>query len=161
MNRPRFRTSYEAHVGTVLRILRRLGVSPGDIEDVCHEVFLVFMRRLPEIADAGSDGAFLCAVAYRCASDYRKLRRHDAQELSPDGATSASPENLYALRGDLERALDQLSEARRAVLVLHGLEGMSAREIADVMQIPENTVYSRLRLAREDFERAIGNEVQS
>ena len=57
----------------------------------------------------------------------------------------------------LDDALSRIELGRRAVLVLHEIEEMTAPEIAQVLGIPMNTVYSRLRVAREELEDALGN----
>lgn len=158
----RFRESYDAHFSAVLRLLRRLGVDAGDLEDVCHDVFMVFMKRLSEIEDPTKDRAYLFAVAYRTAADFRKLSRHKNQPMPEAGLEpgGAHPEELYALRNDLARALAQLPDDRRAVLVFHELEGLGVPEIAEITNTPLNTVYSRLRLARVDFERVIAEAAE-
>ncbi len=55
----------------------------------------------------------------------------------------------------LDRALETIEVGRRAVLVLHEIEEMTAPEIAKAMSLPLNTVYSRLRVAREELEVAL------
>lgn len=154
----RFSEAYEAQFAPLHRFLRRLGVRSADLEDVCHEVFLIFHRKIDRIAAGVSDRTFLFGIGARAAADYRRLARHRAVELDEATHAGASTEDLYRLRGDLERALDALHEDRRAVLVMHELEAMTAPEIADALGIPLNTVYSRLRLARADFERALSDE---
>ena len=52
-------------------------------------------------------------------------------------------------------ALDDLELDRRAVLILHDIDGHSVPEIARALSIPLNTAYSRLRLAREQFKAAV------
>jgi RNA polymerase sigma-70 factor, ECF subfamily len=153
----RFSSAYEAHFSDVYRFLRRLGVREGDIEDVCHEVFIVFHRKMGEVLPDVSDRSFLLGIGSRVAADYRRLKRHTVTTMEDASivAASAHPEALYAMRGDLERSLDRLAEERRTVLVMHELEGMSAPEMASVLGIPLNTVYSRIRLARADFDRAV------
>ena len=73
-------------------------------------------------------------------------------------ALGASPE-ANALANEslilVQCALDSLDIEKRAVFVLHELEDMAAREIAEALGVRLNTVYSRLRLARLEFERAI------
>lgn len=151
----RFSDVYEAQFGPLHRFLRRLGVRPGDLEDVCHEVFLIFHHKIDRIAAGVSDRAFLFGIGARAAADYRRLARHGTIGLDDEDHPVAHAEDLYRLRADLERALDRLPIERRAVLVMHELEGMTAPEIAQAIAIPLNTVYSRLRLARADFERAL------
>ena len=68
------------------------------------------------------------------------------------------PENQVARRQAAElarNALDSLDERRRMVFVLVEFEQMTAPEVASTLSIPLNTVYSRLRTARREFEQAI------
>jgi len=55
----------------------------------------------------------------------------------------------------LDEALSTIELGRRAVLVLHEIEEMTAPEISQVLGIPMNTVYSRLRVGREELESAL------
>jgi RNA polymerase sigma-70 factor (ECF subfamily) len=55
----------------------------------------------------------------------------------------------------LDAALESIEVGRRAVLVLHEIEEMTAPEIANVLSIPLNTVYSRLRVARAELEASL------
>ena len=72
----------------------------------------------------------------------------DAAHLVPPGA-------LLAVRLESARALDELDMDGRAVLVMHDLEEYSMPEIAQVIDAPLNTLYSRLRLARKKFTAAV------
>ena len=56
----------------------------------------------------------------------------------------------------LERILDRLPDEQRAVFCLFELEGMTGEEIAEAIEIPLGTAYSRLRLARAAFGAAVG-----
>ncbi len=81
--------------------------------------------------------------------------------LKPDssGAFAAIPEQKsddatrHEAKDLLMRALDELTLVKRDVFVMHDVEGMDAKDIAVLLGIPVNTVYSRLRLAREELER--------
>ena len=53
------------------------------------------------------------------------------------------------------KALDALDLDKRAVLVMHELDGVAIPDVAMALSIPLNTAYSRLRLARRDFEKAV------
>ena len=98
---------------------------------------------------------WLFSFALRYAANYRKLARHRA-ELSDavDARTPASDARTEA-RDLVLRALTRLEFDRRSVLVMHDLEGFGAGDIAVDLGIPVNTVYSRLRLARDQFRDAI------
>jgi RNA polymerase sigma-70 factor (ECF subfamily) len=100
---------------------------------------------------------WLFAFAVRAAADYRRLSRHsvfvDSDQESVDPALT--PEEA-AIRSDagrlVQRGLDALSLPTRAVLVMYEIDGRDMKEIADALEIPVNTAYSRLRLARATFE---------
>src|SRR5262249_42791737 len=65
-------------------------------------------------------------------------------------------------RGDLLRALDQVNEAQRCILLLVGVEGLSFAEAARVLDVPIGTVMSRLSRAREKLAQIMeGNVVDT
>ena len=75
----------------------------------------------------------------------------------PDASTAGpaeSAEQAEALRV-LDQLLRELEEGRRAVFILAEIEQMTAAEIAEALGINVNTVYSRLRVARQEFECAL------
>lgn len=161
-----FRTLYEENVSFVWRNLRRLGTWPNDLEDRTQEVFMVAFRRLPTFEDRGFGArAWLFQILLRVASDARRHRRRHPEDPTSDiGAHCASdsadadPVQVLQRRRDVEtldRALATIDVARRAVLVLHEIEEMSAPEVAKILEIPVNTVYSRLRVARAELELAL------
>ena len=160
-----FRTLYEAHVDFVWRNLRRLGVYESDVDDRTQEVFVVAHRRFDQFEDRGhGPRAWLFQIVLRVASDARRHRRRHPED--PDGgdalgrAAVEAPQADALLRNEalsqLDAALDTIDVGRRAVLVLHEIEEMTAPEIAQVLGIPLNTVYSRLRVARAELEDALG-----
>ncbi|MDB4940740.1 MAG: polymerase sigma factor RpoE [Labilithrix sp.] len=156
-----FRALYDAHVAFVWRNLRRLGVMDRDVEDKCQEVFVVAHRRWIEFADRGhGPRAWLFQIVVRVAADARRHRRR--HPIDPDGGcagerVSIEPPQAEALARSealamLDRALASIEMGRRAVLVLHEIEQMTAPEVARTLEIPLNTVYSRLRVARVELE---------
>jgi len=155
-------TVYEVHFRYVWRCLRSLGVRDSQLEDALQDVFIVVQRRLPAFDGRAELGTWLYAIALRIARKNRDrarrepasleaAREHDpelpaAPEMSGDGALEA--ERLLLAR----RALSSLDDDKREIFVLARVEQMSAPEIASVLGIPLNTVYSRLRAARLAFE---------
>lgn len=161
-----FRALYEAHVDFVWRNLRRLGVSESDADDSTQEVFVIAHRRFDEFADRGhGPRAWLFQIVLRVASGVR--RHHRRHPEVPDGGMAVDRETIDAPQADafarrealskLDAALATIDMARRAVLVLHEIEEMTAPEIAEILGIPLNTVYSRLRIARIELEQAIAS----
>lgn len=154
--RPDFRTLFERELGYVLETLRRLGVARADVEDMAHEVFVAVLKQLDAYDPARPMKPWLFGFAFRIASQYkRKARRTEVlgePEKVVDGA--ARPDARYEKerkRRMVQAALDELELDRRAVFVMHDIDDCTGEEIARTLEIPLGTVYSRLRLAREDF----------
>jgi RNA polymerase sigma-70 factor (ECF subfamily) len=159
--RPDFRGLFEEHFGYVWNSLRHFGVHANDLEDLAHEVFLRVHERFDEYDPSRPLRPWLCAFAYRVASAHRRLARHRVEvvgaQLDPVDSGAGADEAL-AHREDRAlalTALDSIDIERRAVFVLHELDGVSIPEVASALEIPTSTAYSRLRLARQEFNAAV------
>ncbi len=159
-----FRALYDQHVDFVWRNLRRLGISAAEVDDRTQEVFVVAHRRWDSFTDQGhGPRAWLFQIVLRVVSDARRHRRRHPEDADGGYAESLRAEPAAQLEEmarkealvELDRALATIDIGRRAVLVLHEIEDMTAPEIAKAMELPLNTVYSRLRVAREELERAL------
>jgi RNA polymerase sigma-70 factor (ECF subfamily) len=157
-----FRGIFEREVSYVLNTLRRLGVREADLPDQTQEVFVVVHALMDDFDPARPLRPWLFGIAYRTASRYRRLARN-ARELPTDLADRAladeaplADEQLARARAmDLAiRALDAIDLPRRSVFIMSELDGVAMPEIARVLEIPVNTAYSRLRLARAEFSAA-------
>ncbi len=151
-----FRAMFAAELGYVCRTLRRLGVREGDLEDAAQETFLAVHGKWSDFDPARPIRPWLFGFAFRMAANYRRKRREAASEQGEDVvAREASPEDA-AVTGQARTlalaALDKMDDDRRDVFVMHDLEGFDAPEMAEMLGIPLNTVYSRLRTARAEFE---------
>ena len=153
-----FDALFQSECSYVFHSLRRLGVHERDLEDVAHEVFLAIHRKLSDYDASRPLRPWIFAFAYRFAADYRKLARNRREQL-PDEAhdpPDSSPdvgERLDAARSRqlVLEALEALDLDKRAVFVMHELDGTPIPAVASALGIPLNTAYSRLRLAREAF----------
>lgn len=149
---------YRTHVGFVWRVVHRLGVPSASIEDLVQEAFLVARRRLVELdADIDTRGWLYTIARGVVANDRRGRQRRERRHLEADPpASSADPEQLAvqteAIRV-VERFLARLSDDQRIVFELVDIEGFTGPEVAKAVNVPLDTVYSRLRLARAAFER--------
>lgn len=154
-----FEALFRREVGYVCGVLRRLGVREPDIEDVAQELFLRVHRKLDTFDSSRPLRPWLFGFAYRSASEYRRSPRHRALPLDGDASEAAvdvdEPGEASARRALVAEALDSLDLDRRAILVGFELDELPMKDMAATMGIPLNTAYSRLRLAREDFAKAV------
>ena len=155
---PSFERVFHDHAPFVWRALRRLGVHEADVEDVCQEVFLVVHRRLADFEGRSSLRTWIYGICVRSASDWRR-KPHRSREAPVDPLPepripAPQHEELERRRAveALDRALDRLDEAHRAVFVLYEIEGLSMNEIAEALGCPLQTGYSRLHAARRQIE---------
>lgn len=156
--RERLSAMFEAHYDLVWRVLRRVGLPDATAEDGAQQVFIIASRRLSDI-EPGKERAFLCATAVKVAGPLRSRTRRDvAEEDAPEPVDHDTPAELVQRkqqRALLDRFLSELDEDLRTVLVLTELEGLSKREVAEALGIPEGTAASRLRRAREELARLL------
>ena len=152
---------YEAHFDFVWRSARRLGASPGFLDDVVQEVFLVVHRRLAEFERRSSLKSWLFGITRRVVRDQRRTARRRPAELldsePPDAAAPGADQRLL-LREQAEllhELLGSLDDDKREAFVLAELEQMSGPEIAEALHTNLNTVYARVRAARQEFEAAL------
>lgn len=157
------RELFESHAGFVWRTLRYQSVAERDLDDVSQEVFVVIFRKLPTFEPHGSLKAWIYGVCVRVARDYRNRahKRHEVlvDELSDEVGHAAIGSNSEveaeaerrAQQRRLHELLQRLDEDKRAVLVLHELEGLPMNEVAELVQCPVKTAYSRLAAARKQM----------
>lgn len=166
-----FRRVYDSEFQPVWHSLRRFGVRERDLEDAVHEVFVVVHRKWGDYDPERPLRPWLVGIAFRVASDFRKKAQHRREIAKDDIEVDQSPLSAPQKSADQQMesqqnkdlvhlALAQLDEERRAILVLHELEGMPVPAIAELYEtmgqtIPINTLYSRLRLGREQFTKAV------
>ena len=157
---------YEAHFRYVWRCLKGLGVEPGYLDDAAHDVFLVVQRKLPAFdGEQARLTTWLYEIAVRVGRRYRSRRARDGarhvelasdDERAPLTTPGQGPEHERRERLQLAReALATLDDAKREAFVLACIEQRSAPEIARITGLPLNTVYSRIRAARQAFQAEI------
>jgi RNA polymerase sigma-70 factor (ECF subfamily) len=151
---------YEAHYRYVWRCLRSLGVREPQLDDALQDVFIVVQRRLAEFDGRVALSTWLYAIALRVARKARERARREADKSAEPLSTEEPPAPQADAEATLSsnqrlllarRALEALDDDKREVFVLANIEQMSAPEIVEVLGIPLNTVYSRLRAARLAF----------
>ncbi len=152
---------YEAELAYVWSALRRLGVPGHDREDLAHEVFVTALERLPSFDAARPLRPWLFGIALRVVARQRRRARYvrEIPAEAPDAVDGGPPPDEAAVAGQEQRlvleALEALDLDRRAVVVLHDLDGHPIPEVARALNLRLNTAYSRLRLGRAEFVAAV------
>jgi RNA polymerase sigma-70 factor (ECF subfamily) len=154
---PRLKALVELHFDFIGRVVRNVGVPAAEIDDVLQRVFCSAAQRLDDIVP-GSERAFLVQSALNWAANARRARARIREigmtELPEVADEAASPEDLTDRRraaAILDHLLAHMELDLRTVFVLYEVEQMSQIQIADLLGVPQGTVASRLRRAREDF----------
>lgn len=161
-----FERVYDEHVEFIWRGARRLGVNEGAIDDVVQQVFLVVHRRFGEFEGRSSLKTWLFGILLRVVREHRRAlrrksphwfgKRVDTDDLADDSGRSSPAESLERAEAwkILDRLLKSLESEKRDVFVMMEIEQMTATEVSEATGLRPSAVYSRLRAARIDFERA-------
>lgn len=151
--------AFQEQLDYVWRTLRRFGTPPSEVEDLAQEVFLALRRAWPEYDPERPLRPYLFGIAFRIASAHQRKRKREIVSSAIEmGDSGPGPEdNLQAkeARVVVLAALERIPLPRRAVLVMHDLDGVPVHEVASTLSIPRFTVYSRLRKARKELEAAL------
>ena len=148
------------HGSMVLAVARRVTGHIQDAEDAFQAAFLVLARRAGQITRPELLGNWLYGVAYRTALEARAARRRVKEQQGvaelPErsgGSSGRLPSPGSPDSDDLRRVIDEelalLPEKYRTAVVLCDLEGLSRRDAAGRLKIPEGTLSSRLNHARK------------
>jgi RNA polymerase sigma-70 factor, ECF subfamily len=160
---PSFEALYHEHFAFVWRTLWRLGVWHASVADAAQDVFLVVHRRHADLRGNSVARSWVYGIVVRVARDYRRtqLRKGVQSGLEPDEFSDPRARNAAEQLEQseavitLNRLLDTLDDDKREALVLVELEQMTVPEIAQLLSVNPNTIYTRLRAARQDFARAL------
>ncbi|OJH37544.1 RNA polymerase subunit sigma-70 [Cystobacter ferrugineus] len=141
----------------------------SDVDDITQDALIAILRGLPSYRGEGAFaswadrvvGRVTFAASKRARVERTRLKQDEEDESAPVLADDAPPEDCI-LRRRMEKLLDKLSEEQRRALVLHHVMGMSVPEMAEELEVPFETVRSRLRLGkahlRELLFRQVGHE---
>jgi RNA polymerase sigma-70 factor (ECF subfamily) len=164
---PSFEHVYAQTFPAVWRTARRLGVEDSAVDDVVQEVFVTVYRRLDQFEGRCALKTWVLGILMRVVGNYRRTRRRKGAAHATSSVVG-DPEVVVSHAADplelasrnqagrlLHELLAKLDEHKASVFVLAEIEGLSVPEIAEATDTNVNTVYSRLRAARKDFERAL------
>ena len=151
-----FEAIYKTHSGRLYSVACRMLGNPADAEDLLQEIFLAAHRKLHSFRGDSALGTWLYRLATNLCLDHLRSRATrssqmtgalDEQPALADSSSRKLAERTVA-KMDLERALAQLPEGCRTAFVLHDVEGLEHREVADMLGIAEGTSKSQVHKAR-------------
>jgi RNA polymerase sigma-70 factor (ECF subfamily) len=156
---PPFEAVYAAEFDFAWRSLRRLGVPPALLEDAAQDVFVVVNRQLAGFEGRSSMRTWIFSIAIRVAKEHRRRHFRTLEAVPVDPPSAPTPPHDLLERSEavvlLDRLLGTLDEDKRAIFILAELEQMSVPQIAAAVGANANTVYTRLRAARQRFNLAL------
>ena len=159
-----FESIYTQYFDFVWSSVRRLGVSSVATDDVVQEVFIVIHSRLHTLEKPQALRSWIYGIVRRTVSGHHRSRRAkeasgaalaaepNAQPIPPTPADLIEQNDKVKL---LFTVLEELDEPKREVFSMAELDELTVPEIAEILEIPLNTAYSRLRTARQVFEEAL------
>jgi RNA polymerase sigma-70 factor, ECF subfamily len=145
----------------VARWIRAFGGLDADLEDLAQEVFVVVRRQLAKF-DGNNLAGWLYRITQRTVRDYRERawfrrsvgKEHDDSRAQLSSTMEADPSEVVERRESirvLSQLLAQMSESHRTAFILFEIEGYTGEEIAQLEEIPLNTVWTRLHHARKEL----------
>lgn len=139
----------------------RIAGSPEDGEDLLQEIFLQAYRKLDTFKGDSALGTWLYRLAMNHCLDYVRSRQAKMSKLteSLDAHTALEPvarRDTPIARLDLDRALERLPDGCREAFVLHDVEGLDHKEVAERLGIAEGTSKSQVFKARLKLRALLG-----
>lgn len=153
---------YDRHQAAVRRFATRMTGSSDDGDDLVHATFLAALRTAGAFDAKRSCRAWLLGITARLIQRERSTLARWGRLLAGFRTAEPSwvrdPEGVLSAREGIERGLSHLSEAKRGVLLMAEVEGLSGEEIAEALDIPVGTVWTRLHHARRELMALLGPE---
>lgn len=157
-----WREFYSIHASRLGRFLERMGVPAADVEDVLQDVFVALHDCLGDYDGRTAFKGWLLGVAMNHVRAHRRrLWRRRLGRLAGFGGWSDDPDDPELVLGrdealqELQWILSRMNDTHREAFVLYEIEELDGNSIAQILGCPLNTVWSRVRLARDDFRRLL------
>lgn len=160
-----FNVVYREQRGRVLGAVRNVLGPSDEVEDVVQQAFIEIHRSLPRFEGRSRLSTWVYRIAVNVALQH--VRRRIRKRWLRLGSTGSESENLPSRADAVGRLegrellehvyaqVDRLSAKKRAVWTLHEIQGLDPGEISQILDIPVNTVRSRLIAARNEMKAAL------
>ena len=151
--------AYERELDYLFQTLRRLGANPREIEDLAQEVFLILHRNWSSLDLSRPLRPYIFAVAFRMVCAHRRRRGREVPYANLEAEDQGTgPEGSLQSKESVElllAALDTVPLQRRAVVIMHDLDGLPIVEVAATLSLTRFGAYARLRKARKELASAL------
>jgi RNA polymerase sigma-70 factor (ECF subfamily) len=153
---------YDRHRAAVFQFVARALGNPADVEDIVHATFMTAAKAAASFDGRETCRPWLVGIAGRLIQRRRRSLFRFGRALSEltlhEAQRDVDPTQQLGARDQVTRiatALQTLSEAKRLVLLLTEVEGLSCQEVAKALEIPIGTVWTRLHHARKDLQHCL------
>ncbi|KRF22537.1 RNA polymerase sigma factor [Paenibacillus sp. Soil787] len=152
-----FEHIYEAHADSVYAFLKIRLRDSFLIEDIFQETFTAVYRQISDWDDLRSPKAWILTIAHRKMVDRLRRNAHETAVVETDSIweQQINPDYSHLFVNEMLYALDPLS---REILYGVYIEGLTYKEIAGVLGIPEGTAKSRCHYARTKLKERLGGD---
>jgi len=155
---------FDVHHDRLYRLARRLSQNREEAQDLVQDTFLRAGRSRDGVPKgASAEEAWLVRVLVNlCRDRWRRMKvRVRANTRCPTPAAGANPEGTYIDRLAVQAALARLAPRRRAIVVLHEIDGLEVPSIGRLLGVSAVTVRWHLSRARTELGRALGTDPRS
>jgi RNA polymerase sigma-70 factor (ECF subfamily) len=157
---------FDRYALDVRRFIARLGVAPGDVDDLTQTTFLIVLDAAPRYRGGQPARAWLFGLAANAVRAHRRMSARIARKLAawsrePQHTMAGSLSDSLEVREDCARAaraLSRLSARKREVFVMVAMEGLPAETVGEALGIPVGTVWTRLHHARRELRAHLAEE---
>ena len=153
---------YDRHRAAIFQFVARAMGNPADVEDVVHATFMTAVKAAASFDGRDTCRPWLMGIAGRLVHRRRRglfrLGRALSELTFHEAHRVLEPTRQLGARDQVAQialALQKLSEPKRVVLLLTEVEGLSCQEVADALEIPVGTVWTRLFHARKSLQRLL------
>ncbi len=138
----------------LVRLTRRLG-SQEAAEDILQEAFIAAYQQLAELHSPERFGAWLCSIADNKARMWQRRRLTQLNFLDQLNIAAPPEQEKQEVKALVRKAIGQLSDPHRDVIVHHYLKGYSYQQTANLLHLQTGVVKSRLQKARKRLQKEI------
>jgi RNA polymerase sigma-70 factor (ECF subfamily) len=149
---------YDRYHAPLRKFVSRATSGADDVDDLVHATFLTAMQIAARYDGRACCRPWLIGIAAQLVRRRRQaLGRWFALRSSLSSARSVSvdPRPAFQAQRDLERALAHISEIKRITFLMAEVERLSCEEIAQALEVPVGTVWTRLHAARRELRAAL------